>query len=92
MAEGSSEGEQIVKTQQAYETRIEEVSKLSEAAKSEVTRKLLGMSKEFVEYKYKGYAKVSYVKRSPLRVKSVDPIEGTIVSYYKGLTKSLSSQ
>lgn len=77
---------------EAYEVNIEEVVNLSEAAQSEVAVKLQGMSTDFVQKKYKGYAKVSYARKSPLRVISVDPIEGTIVSYYRGLTKTLPSQ
>ena len=77
---------------ETYEVRIEEVLTLSEAARSEVALKLQSMSKDFVENKYKGYAKVSYAKKSPLRITGVDPIEGTIVSYYKELTKTLSPQ
>ena len=76
-------------SEEVYEIRIEEVSSLSAAAIEEVRQKLLKTPKEF---QYKGYAKVSYVKNSPLRVSSVDPIEGTIVTYYRDITKSLKPQ
>ncbi len=74
-------------SEEVYEIRIEEVSSLSSAAKEEVQQKLLQKPDGF---KYIGYAKVSYVKNSPLRVSSVDPIEGTIVTYYKNMIKSLN--
>ncbi|MCL4336315.1 MAG: hypothetical protein M1393_02735 [Candidatus Thermoplasmatota archaeon] len=66
-------GERIV------EIQIRKVNQLSDAAKREVQGKLENLPNEF---NFKGYVKVSYAESSPLRVVSVDPIEGTINDYF----------
>lgn len=68
------------------EVQIRKVSQLSEAAKKEVESKLTKLDDNF---RFKGYAKVSYAQNSPLRVVSVDPIEGTVVDYFNDLAKQI---
>ena len=53
----------------------------SQFAQDEVFNKLIGMSPLFA---WKGYVKISY-GGSPLRIVSVDPIEGTAVEYFDGV-------
>lgn len=61
--------------EEVYEIRVRPVRELSPVAQAEVGDKLLTKSKEFVAG-YRGFASVTYVRASPLRIKSVDPIEG----------------
>ena len=61
------------KTPEIREIRIKKVANLSPSAQAEVRTKLEDVSESF---NFRGYAKVSYVETSPLRVISVDPIEG----------------
>lgn len=68
------------------EVQIRKVSLLSEAAKQEVKEKLSQLNDNF---KFMGYAKVSYAQNSPLRVVSVDPIEGTVVDYFNELANKI---
>jgi glycine cleavage system H lipoate-binding protein len=72
MIDGLPEKEKIV------EIAVRKTTDLSEAAQSEVNIKLQAVRDGF---NYKGYAKVVYVESSPTRIKSVDPIEGTILDY-----------
>jgi hypothetical protein len=69
------------------EVQIRRISQLSDAAKREVESKLEGEPDTF---NFKGYAKVSYAESSPLRVVSVDPIEGTINNYFKSLVEQFN--
>ena len=61
--------------EEVYEIRVRPVRELSPEAQSEVNEKLLSKPREFVAG-YRGFAAVTYVRASPLHVKSVDPIEG----------------
>lgn len=69
-----------------YEVRIRRISELSPSAQDEVSKKL---QKEGPDFNFRGYAKVSYTKNSPLSVLSVDPIEGTIFDYFKSITENI---
>lgn len=69
------------------EIQIRNTSQLSDAAKREVFSKLKDKPDSF---NFKGYAKVSFAQASPLRIISVDPIEGTINDYFKDITKSFT--
>ena len=60
------------------EIQIRKISVLSDVAKEEVSKKLNAMNTPF---NFKGYVKISY-GGSPLRIISVDPIEGTVVEYF----------
>ncbi len=84
MASATSENVPIADaTSEVYEIRIRKASKLSSEAQNEILGKLKYVQKGF---RYEGYAKVVYAKASPLRVISVDPIEGTIIDYAKALS------
>jgi hypothetical protein len=67
--------------EEVYEIRVRPVKELSPQAQKEVNDKLSSMDSEFLG-KYKGFASVTYVTASPLRVKSVDPIEGDFGSLF----------
>ena len=62
-----------------YEILIRKVNSLPESARREVYQKLEAMKEPF---NFRGYAKIVYTHSSPLRVASVDPIEGNIVTYF----------
>ena len=72
--------------EEVYEIRIKNVSELSPEAQREVAQK---MSQKDETFNFKGYAKVVYTKNSPLSIQSVDPIEGTIIDYFKELNTTL---
>lgn len=63
-----------------YEIRIRKTSELSPEAQNEVAEKLSGMADHF---NYRGYAKITYSHESPIKMIGVDPIEGTIVDFFK---------
>jgi hypothetical protein len=69
------------------EVQIRKISQLSDAAKREVESKL---EVEPDTFNFKGYAKVSYVEYPPMRVVSVDPIEGTVNDYFKSLVEQFN--
>ncbi len=71
--------------EQIYEIQIKPFAELSDTAQSEVALKLENLPKAF---RYRGFAKIVYAKASPLRVISVDPIEGNILDYFNTITKS----
>lgn len=71
---------------QIYEIRVRKVIELTPEAQQEVTTKLIGMPEGF---KYKGYAKVTYMKASPLSISSVDPIEGTAIDFFKYISETI---
>jgi hypothetical protein len=73
-------------TENIVEIQIRRVKQLSEAAKMEVEEKLKSVPEDF---EFRGYAKVSYAESSPLRVVSVDPLEGTIFDYFKSITRQI---
>ncbi len=61
--------------EEVYEIRVRPTKDLSPAAQAEVLRKLSDKPKEFLAG-YRGFSSITYVRASPLHVKSVDPIEG----------------
>jgi hypothetical protein len=63
-----------------YEIRIVEVSRMPARAKADIMRQV---SEREEGFKFQGFAKVTYVTASPTRVASIEPIEGTIVDYFK---------
>ncbi|MFH1224285.1 MAG: hypothetical protein V1676_00595 [Candidatus Diapherotrites archaeon] len=67
--------------EQIYEIKIKPVNELSIPAQVEVMEKLKKMP-EKSRCNYAGYAAVAYVRASPLKIISVDPIEGTIIDYF----------
>lgn len=73
-------------SERIVEIQIRKVNQLSDAAKREVQGKLEMLPNNF---DFKGYVKVSYAESSPLRVVSVDPIEGTINDYFDTFNKQL---
>lgn len=70
------------------EIQIRKVGQLSEAARREVEEKLKNVPDSF---RFRGYAKISYAESSPLRVVSVDPIEGTIFDYFKDIRQKIKT-
>jgi hypothetical protein len=67
------------------EERIEEISVINiddmpDIAKEEVERKVSEKPKGF---NFKGFAEVRMISASPMRIKSVEPIEGTDVDWIK---------
>jgi len=75
--------------EEIYEIRIRKVEDLSPNAQKEVRAKLEKTIETNESFRYKGYAKVIYARASPLRVISVDPIEGTIIDYFKELNNTV---
>lgn len=69
--------------------RIKKVSNLSPKAQEEVQSKL---EKKGPEFRYHGYARVNYIENSPLKVHSVDPLEGTILEIYKSIMSKIEEK
>lgn len=69
---------------EVQEIKIRPLKLLSFVAQNEVAQKLKNLPED---YGFKGYVKVSYGLGSPLKVLSVDPIKGTVLDYFKDITK-----
>ena len=65
-----------------FEVKISDISNMSEGARKEVIRQVSQKSPSFKK-NFRGFAKITYVTASPKRIKSIEPIEGTIVDYFK---------
>ena len=71
-----------------YEIRIKKVSDLSPEAQKEVQAKLKDKPDNF---NFQGYAKVTYAHCSPVSVVSVDPISGSVLSFFKSISEQVSA-
>lgn len=71
---------------QIYEIRVRKVVELTPEAQDEVKIKLINMPEGF---RYKGFAKVTYTKASPLTITGVDPIEGTAIDFFKHISDTV---
>ena len=60
-------------TSKIIEIRIKKVSELSEIAKQQVFQKVEHKGEDF---KFSGYAKLTYAEASPQRIINIEPIEG----------------
>ena len=69
-----------------FEVRIVSVDSMPEQARADIVTQVAKKTKEFRD-KYRGFAKVTYVTASPKKIGSVEPIEGTIVQYFKSKEK-----
>lgn len=67
------------------EIKIKKVDELNSIAQLEVMEKLQTTHlKDF-----RGYAKVTYAECSPLRIVNVEPINGTIIDFYRQLISTM---
>lgn len=78
-----------IKESYICEVRVKKVEKLSSVAQSEVKEKLKAAPKGF---NFKGYAKISYAETSPLRMVSVEPIEGTPIDFFMTISKDIPAR
>jgi len=78
--------ERQAESPQIYEIRVRKVGELTPEAQEEVKLKLIKMPEGF---KYKGFAKVTYTKESPLTITGVDPIEGTAIDFFKHISETI---
>lgn len=72
--------------EEIFEIRVKKVEELSSKARKEVQDKLDAKTEPF---DFRGLAEVTYVKSSPPRVKTVDPIEGSVVDFFKNIIPQL---
>lgn len=75
-----------MENEKIVEIQIRRVKELSEVAQREVESKLSNFPTSF---NFRGYAKVSYAESSPMRIVSVDPIEGTINNYFNDMMRRI---
>jgi hypothetical protein len=64
-----------------FEIRIAKVATMPKPIQTRVVKEVSKMGEKKVNYK--GYAKITYVTSSPRRIKSIEPIEGTSINYFK---------
>lgn len=70
-------------TEEIYEIKIIDINNIdNENAKRDIIRQVSQKSQEFRK-NFRGFAKITYVTASPKRIKSIEPIEGTIIDYFK---------
>ena len=65
-----------------FEIRIASIENMSEGAKRKVISEVSKKSKDF-KNNFQGFAKITYVTASPKKIDSIEPIEGTIVEYFR---------
>jgi len=73
-------------TEKIFEIRIVNIENIQEHAREEVIMDVAKKPESFRK-NFKGFAKVTYVTASPPRIKSIEPIEGTIVDYFKSVQR-----
>ncbi len=69
--------------QEICEIRIKKMEQLSSEAQKEVIKKVESKPDTF---NFRGFVKVIYVETSPLKIDSVEPIEGTINDFFREIT------
>lgn len=70
-----------------YEIRIVKVDNMPPQTRREIIRQVNTKSEHF---DYQGYAKITYITASPKSIKSIEPIEGTAIDYFKGKSSQIS--
>lgn len=65
-----------------YEVKIVSIDHINEQAQKEVIGKVAQMAPKD-RIGYKGFVKVTYVTASPPKIKSIEPIIGTINDYFE---------
>ncbi|MBS3135323.1 hypothetical protein J4401_00005 [Candidatus Woesearchaeota archaeon] len=68
-------------SEKIFEIRIVDTSKISSEAREEVTKQVMKEPEKFKDFR--GFAKITYVTASPPRIKSIEPINGSINEYFK---------
>ena len=69
-------------TDKIFEIKIASIANMSDGARREVIRMVSQKSSEF-QKNFQGFAKITYVTASPKKIQSIEPIEGTIVDYFR---------
>lgn len=67
-----------------FEVKIISVNHMPQAICDDITRQVAKQSDTF-KANYKGFAKITYVTASPVRISKIEPIEGTIIDYEKSI-------
>ena len=65
-----------------FEVRIVHKDKMSEQARRWIIGEVEKRPKDF-QRNFRGFAKVTYITTSPKSISSIEPIEGTIIDYFK---------
>ena len=65
-----------------FEVKIVHKDNMPEQVRRKIVADASKKGEDF-QKKFKGFAKVTYVTASPKRIDSVQPIEGTIIDYFR---------
>jgi len=65
-----------------FEVKIVHKDNMPEQVRRQIIADASKKGEDF-QKKFKGFAKVTYVTASPKRIASVQPIEGTIIDYFR---------
>ena len=77
------------KTQEKlFEVRVVNLKDMSEHCRAVVNEQVSKWTFE-ERRKYSGFAKITYVTSSPMRIKSVEPIKGSIATYFNKQMKEV---
>lgn len=69
-------------TDKIFEVRIVHKDNMPEQTRKQIVSDVAKKPQEF-QRNFKGFAKVTYVTASPKRIAQIEPIEGTIIDYFK---------
>ena len=69
-----------------FEIKIASIANMPEEARNEIIKKVSQKDISF-QRNFKGFAKITYINKSPKRVYSIEPIEYTIIEYFKASHK-----
>lgn len=70
--------------EEIFEVKIVNINQIPPQAQEDVTKQVAKRPIEF-RNNFRGFAKIVYVTASPKRITSIEPIEGTIVDYFKSI-------
>ncbi|NQV14353.1 hypothetical protein HQ531_02760 [bacterium] len=70
-----------------YEIKIVSIENMPQYIRSKIIEDVKTKGGDF-KNNFKGFAKVTYVTNSPKSIKSIEPIEGTIIDFYNMITQS----
>jgi hypothetical protein len=73
-------------TDKIFEIKISSIANMSDGARKDVIKKVSQKSSDF-QKNFMGFAKITYVTASPKHIQSIEPIEGTIVDYFRASQK-----
>jgi len=78
-----------VTEEKTFKIKVVKAETMSHIVQAKIAKQVQGMSEDFIK-KYCGFVKVTYITASPARMKTVEPIEGTVTDYFREIEQGLN--